>query len=70
MILDRQYGMWLDIWKELTVDNKKMNSYNIMVGNVPELTTFDKNIKPEYKLIIPLNFWFNKSYSVAFFSYH
>ena len=66
MVLDRQYGMWLDIWKELTVDNKKMNSYNIMIGNVPELTTFDKNIKPEYKLMIPLNFWFNKSYSVAF----
>jgi hypothetical protein len=66
MVLDRQYGMWLDIWKELTIDNKKIDSYNIMIGNVPELTTFDKTVKPEYKLMIPLNFWFNKNYSVAF----
>jgi hypothetical protein len=66
MTIDRQYGIWLDIWKELTIDNKKMNTYNIMNGNVPELTEFNKNVKPAYKILIPLNFWFNKMNSVAF----
>ena len=66
MVIDRQYGMWLDIWNELTLDKKKIKTYNIMNGNVKELTTFDKNIKPSYNLIIPLNFWFNKTNGVAF----
>jgi len=66
MVLDRQYGMWLDIWNELTLDKKKIPTYNKMNGNVSELTTFDKNKKPSYNLIIPLNFWFNKTNGVAF----
>jgi len=29
-----------------------------MIGNIDILTTFDNNLKPEYKLYIPLQFWF------------
>ncbi|AYV84668.1 MAG: NCLDV major capsid protein [Hyperionvirus sp.] len=31
-----------------------------MIGNVPELTTFDRCEKPSYTLYIPLQFWFNR----------
>ena len=37
-----------------------------MNGNVSELTSFDKNIKPSYLLEIPLNFWFNRHNGLAF----
>lgn len=32
--------------------------YFKMIGNVEELTTFDRSIKPRYRLKIPLQFWF------------
>jgi hypothetical protein len=32
--------------------------YFKMIGNVPELTTFNRSVKPKYKLKIPLQFWF------------
>jgi hypothetical protein len=35
-------------------------AYNKMIGNVPELTTYDNNIKQPYVLYIPLDFWFSK----------
>lgn len=40
-----------------TLSLKKL--YNEMIGNIPELTTFDNLPKPKYTLVIPLLFWFN-----------
>jgi hypothetical protein len=56
--VDRHFGDWLNIWHELSCDNNIDPSYNKMIGQVPILTTFDRTIKPTYKLRIPLEFWF------------
>jgi hypothetical protein len=56
-IIDRQYGDWLNIWNELTVPNNKEISN--MLGDVRELTEYT-NGKLQYKLFIPLQFWFNR----------
>lgn len=58
--IDRQYGNWLDIWYELAGKKDQNEIYMKMIGNVPELTNFDRNEKPEYSLYIPLQFWFNR----------
>lgn len=58
--IDKQYGFWLDVWHELNKNTRNEEFYNQLIGNVPELTTFDNTIKPEYILYIPLNFWFCK----------
>lgn len=58
VIIDRQYGDWIDIWYELTRDIGKDKGYNKMIGDIPELYNFDNNFKPETKLTIPLPFWF------------
>ena len=58
--IDRQYGDWLNIWYELSANRNMENIYFKMIGNVPELTKFDRTIKPKYKLLIPMQFWFNR----------
>ena len=58
-IIDRHYGHFLNIWFELTTDNKNEN-FNEMIGNVPDLYTFSQT-KNEYTLYIPLQFWFCNS---------
>lgn len=57
-VIDSQYGDWMNIWYEMT--GKKQHGVNKMIGDVRELTQFT-NGKEEYKLYIPLQFWFSKS---------
>ena len=57
IIIDRQYGDWLNIWHELTIGSSTKKSYNKMIGNTPELTNFSQT-KSSSILYIPLAFWF------------
>jgi hypothetical protein len=61
-LMDRQYGDWLNIWDELTVADRK-DRKNI-IGDVPEVIDFS-NGKKTYRLIIPLQFWFNRVTGLA-----
>ena len=63
--IDRHYGMWIDIWYELTGNTYQNKTYSNMIGDVPELTNFNKTTKPKYTLFIPLNFWFNRHNGLA-----
>lgn len=65
-IIDRHYGDWLNIWHELTGHNSLENIYDKMIGNIPILTSFDRNKKPQYKIRIPLQFWFCRFNFLAF----
>jgi hypothetical protein len=56
--IDKHYGDWLNIWYELTANRDMESIYYKMIGNVSELTTYDRSIKPSYILKIPLQFWF------------
>lgn len=56
--IDKHYNHWLNIWYELSKNIYQDKNYNKMIGNIDILTTFDNNLKPEYKLYIPLQFWF------------
>lgn len=58
--IDRQYGTWINIWYELSGKKNQSDIYMKMIGQVSELTNFDRNEKPEYTLYIPLQFWFNR----------
>jgi len=64
--IDKQYGVWLNIWYELARhagDGER--GFLKMIGDVPELTTYDGNDKQEYILYIPLKFWFNRHVGLA-----
>ena len=62
---DRQYGTWMDIWYELSNQGYHREGYNKMIGDVPELTNYNSNTKPEYTLYVPLQFWFNRFIGLA-----
>jgi hypothetical protein len=57
ILIERNFGDWLNIWYELVVPLAKKKSYNSMIGNVEILTNYS-NGKNSVNLNIPLNFWF------------
>ena len=63
--VDRQYGTWLDIWYELARHGDHERGYDRMIGDINLLTGYNDEIKPEYTLYIPLQFWFNKFVGLA-----
>jgi len=64
-VIDRQYGIWMYIWNELSRNSNHDESYDILIGNNPELTELKSSI-PSYDLYINLNFWFCKHVGSAF----
>lgn len=63
-LVDRHYGEWLHIWDELAgaVDHER--GIDNMIGDVNVLKEYT-NGKRQYKLFIPLQFWFNRNTGTA-----
>jgi hypothetical protein len=64
ILIERNFGDWLNIWYELTLSLGKKKGYNKMIGNVELLTDYS-NGKQSYGLNIPLNFWFCQDTGIA-----
>jgi len=64
ILIERNFGDWLNIWNELTTNYGKQKSFNKMIGNIELLTSFT-NGKQSYGLYIPLNFWFCQDSGLA-----
>tara|TARA_B110000037_G_scaffold38827_1_gene47829 strand:+ start:101 stop:1618 length:1518 start_codon:yes stop_codon:yes gene_type:complete len=62
-IIDKHYGIWLQIWAELTITDEKKEGYYEMIGYSGDNPYF--NIQTEYNLYIPLIFWFCKCKGLA-----
>ena len=69
LLLDEQFGIWMDIWNELTLPIGKRKAYNNMTGNISNLNNpvnyngsyEDQGTRASinaYRLYIPLQFWF------------
>lgn len=68
--IDRQCGTWLDLWYELTTDISQDKGYREMIGDVDKLTKLEGpdsvgNVKDQYTMYIPLQFWFNRNCGLA-----
>jgi len=64
-LMDKHTGEWLNIWHELTKEKSKERGYNKLIGNIKELTDFNKIPKKTFELIVPLNFWFCKQLGLS-----
>lgn len=72
-ILDRQFGEWAHIWRQLTTDTSKLHIYNKMTGNTadmyePDFVRNEITTQPFIKgrsVVIPLDFWFTKNPGLA-----
>lgn len=72
--IDKHFGVWLDIWYELTHTTAQERGYRAMIGDVPEMTTLTGRtleddttevILPAYTLYIPFQFWFCRNTGLA-----
>ena len=62
--IDKQYGEWMYIWNELTMDQGKKEGYYEMVGG----NSANKSVELENETInlyIPLEFWFCRNVGLA-----
>lgn len=56
--IDKHYGIWLEIWDELTQTAEKANGYNHMVGKYYTNVGLYNNANSSRIYYIPLMFWF------------
>ncbi len=63
VVIDTQYGQWLEIWSELTVHNNKRDAYNDMVGR---FEYFNSTMQQGGTVLyIPLQFWFCRNIGLS-----
>ena len=66
--IDEQYGVWMDIWSELNLQNSQVNGYGTMVGkgfSQAAWQPYDPTCEPGSRLQIPLLFWFCRNPGLA-----
>jgi len=63
--IDRHTGDWMILFNRLFKNQYQLKNYDILIGNVPQLFTFDANPKASYTLLIPLQFWFCRHNGLA-----
>lgn len=72
-LIDKQYGEWLHIWNELSINSSKRYGYDKLIGNIPEVYLPDPFNRLEHgsvqvekqRFYVPLTFWFNKNPGLA-----
>lgn len=62
-VIDRQYGVWMEIWSELTVPLNKRDGYYEMIGK--SMNPINLNNNKELLLYVPLQFWFCKNIGLS-----
>jgi hypothetical protein len=60
-IIDRHYGVWLEIWDELTQTAEKRAGFNEMIGKYQTDTALVTNGQLARIYYIPFMFWFNRN---------
>ena len=63
VVIDRQYGLWMQIWSDLTVPVGKRNGFNQMIGQ--DDSPINLNNNNELNLYIPLYFWFCRNIGLS-----
>ena len=57
--IDRQYGLWMDIWDELTTSESHRDAKNSMIGKFDDPSLLQTNAATATEYFVPLPFWFN-----------
>jgi len=65
-LIDRQYGIWMQIWNELTLPSGKKEGFDKMIGNYNDANSYHTIADGvNIKLYIPLEFWFCRNVGLA-----
>ena len=65
VVVDRLYPVFLDIWDELSIEKSKREGRNLMILKSDIFRSNIYNAGKQNTLMIPLEFWFTKQYSMA-----
>ena len=63
--IDKQYGEWMYIWNELSLDKGKLAGYNSMVGGNDNYRVKKIAQNTTEQLYIPIEFWFCRNIGLA-----
>ena len=63
VVIDRQYGLWLEIWSELTVPLNKKAGFYSMIGKSDNPIHLSNN--QALDLYVPLQFWFCRNIGLS-----
>ena len=63
--IDKQYGEWMYIWNELTMDAGKKEGFMEMVGGNTSNVPLEYTSNNDIQLYIPLEFWFCRNVGLA-----
>ena len=63
VVIDRQYGLWMEIWSDLTVQDGKKAGFYSMIGKSDNPINLNNN--NELDLYVPLYFWFCKNIGLS-----
>ena len=64
LVIDHQYGVWFDIWQELTNTKYQKEALDKMLGTQKK-SELPYNASKEQILYIPLHFWFNRNIGLS-----
>ena len=63
VVIDRQYGLWMEIWGELTTPDGKKAGYNSMIGKSDYPVNLDNG--GALDLYVPIYFWFCRNVGLS-----
>ena len=63
VVIDRQYGLWMQIWSDLTVPVGKRLGFNQMIGQSESNINLNNNVA--LNLYVPLYFWFCRNIGLS-----
>jgi len=66
--IDEQYGQWMDIWSELSLNESQTKGYGNMIGknfNQSQWQPYDVSSEPGSRVFVPLQFWFCRNPGLA-----
>jgi len=63
-VIDHQYGVWFDIWQELSNKKYQKDALDKMLGTQKQ-SELPYNASKEKILYIPLQFWFNRNIGLS-----
>ena len=63
VVIDRQYGLWMEIWSSLVVPPSKIEGFYSMIGK--SVNPINLNNNKEMDLYVPLYFWFCKNIGLS-----
>jgi len=63
VIIDRQYGLWMEIWSDLTVSSDVRDGFYSMIGKSYNPVNLNNNVQLD--LYVPLYFWFCRNIGLS-----